>query len=250
MTSDAKTVRGLSIATVVLSALSILAALLGLAAMAAFGAVANDPSFIAEFQNELQGSAQGNTNYFDDDYYYYQELGNMDASFLISTILGLGVFAMVWGLVCSAVPLVSGILGIRNCAKHEKLNSTFVWAIVGAVTSLLMGNLITMALLIISAVYLNKLKKAPAEPPYGSASQQPYGYGQPYGYNPQQPYGNAPQQPASFQQPPYGQPGPYNQQPAPWQQPATPNQQAPYENAPANDPSSDSTPHADDKPQS
>ena len=212
MSSDAKTVRGLSIAVVVLSALSILAVILGFAVLAAFGVVANDPSFVSELSHELQEAAQGNTNYFDDDYAYYQALSGADVSSVLGVVLGLGAFALAWGLIGSVVPLVSGILGIRNCARREKLNMTFIWAIVGAVAALLMGNLITMALLIISAVYLNRLKKAPVEqPPYGYNGQPPYGYGQPYGYNPQQPYGYTPQQPSNYANPPYGQ-APYGQQ--------------------------------------
>ena len=205
MSSDAKTVRGLSIAVVVLSALSILAVILGFAALAAFGVVANDPSFVSELNQELQETAQGNTNYFDDDYAVYQALSETDASTVMGVVFGLGAFALAWGLIGSVVPLVSGILGIRNCARRGKLNMTFVWAIVGAVASLLIGNLVTMALLIISAVYLNKLKKAPVEPPAGYGGQPPYGYGQPpYGYNQQQPYGYG-HQPSNYHEPPYGQ---------------------------------------------
>ncbi len=242
MSSDAKTVRGLSIAVVVLSALSILAVILGFAALAAFGVVANDPSFVSELNQELQETAQGNTNYFDDDYAVYQALSETDASTVMGVVFGLGAFALAWGLIGSVVPLVSGILGIRNCARRGKLNMTFVWAIIGAVASLLIGNLVTMALLIISAVYLNKLKKAPAEqPPYGYNGQSPYGYGQPYGYNPQQPYGYGQQQPYGYtqQQPsgnpdspygqsPYGQQNPYGQQSEPFgQQTGSPSQATP-----------------------
>lgn len=242
MSSDAKTVRGLSIAVVVLSALSILAVILGFACLAAFGVVANDPSFVSELSHELQETAQGNTNYFDDDYAYYQALSGTDASSLLGVVLGLGVFALIWCLIGSVVPLVSGILGIRNCARREKLNMTFVWAIVGATASLLMGNLITMALLIISAVYLNRLKKAPVEqPPAGYNGQPPYSYSQPYGYNAQQsygygqqqPYGYTPQQPSNnpdspYGQSPYGQQNPYGQQGEPLgQQAGSPSQAAP-----------------------
>mgnify|MGYP004477432419 CR=1 FL=1 len=233
MSSDAKTVHGLSIAVVVLSALSILAVILGFACLAAFGVVANDPSFVSELNLELQETAQGNTNYFDDDYAYYQALSGTDVSSLLGVVLGLGVFALIWCLIGSVVPLVSGVLGIRNCARREKLNMTFVWAIVGAAASLLMGNLITMALLIISAVYLNRLKKAPVEqPPAGYNGQPPYGYGQPYGCNAQQPYGYG-QQPSSsldspYGQSPYGQQNSYGQQGEPLgQQTGSPSQAAP-----------------------
>ena len=247
MSSDAKTVRGLSIAVVVLSALSILAVILGFACLAAFGVVANDPSFVSELSHELQETTQGNTNYFDDDYAYYQALSEADMTSVLGAVIGLGAFALVWGLVGSVVPLVSGILGIRNCARREKLNMTFVWAIVGATASLLVGNLITMALLIISAVYLNRLKKAPVEqPPAGYNGQPPYGYGQPYGHNAQQPYGFG-QQPYGYaQQPsnnldfPYGQP-PYGQQDPYGQQGGTLGQQAgsPSQATPSDSPSPD-----------
>ena len=66
----------------------------------------------------------------------------------------------------------------------------FGWAIAGAVMSFLTGRLITMALLIVSAVYLNKMRKYPTIPygqpynPYGQYGangygQQTPGYGQP-----------------------------------------------------------------------
>ena len=53
MNSDSKTVRGLSIAIVVLAALGILGVIAGFALIAIFGVAVNDPTVIAEIQNEL-----------------------------------------------------------------------------------------------------------------------------------------------------------------------------------------------------
>ena len=50
MNSDSKTVRGLSIAIVVLAALGILGVIAGFALIAIFGVAVNDPTVIAENQ--------------------------------------------------------------------------------------------------------------------------------------------------------------------------------------------------------
>ena len=57
MNPDSKTVRGLSIAIVVLAALGILGVIAGFALITIFGVAVNDPTVIAEMQNELNGPA-------------------------------------------------------------------------------------------------------------------------------------------------------------------------------------------------
>lgn len=198
MTSDAKTVRGLSIAIVVLSAISILFILVCFAGLAFVGTFANDPGFLSALNNELQSSAQS-SSYFDDDYEYYAMLSSMDASTLVHAFIGIGGVALGLLLACIVVSLVSGILGIKNCDRRAKLGMTFGWMIAGAVLSLLSGRFITMTLTIIAAVYVNKLKKAPEQPVSPQGAQ---GYpGQPYPYNP-----------AFYQQQPMNPGQPYGQQ--------------------------------------
>ncbi len=138
----AKSLRGLSIAVVVLSGLSIFVVVIVMAILLASG------SFI----NQI-----GPSNL---DYYlrtgtslpYYgidgnAVLGVIDVFLLISQI------SLGWALITSVLTLIAGIIGIRNAAMPERLKSVMVWAIVGAVAAGLSGSLISMILLIIVAVF-------------------------------------------------------------------------------------------------
>ena len=94
MNSDSKTVRGLSIAIVVLAALGILGVIAGFALIAIFGVAVNDPTVIAEIQNELNSTAYSSGNYFDDDYIY---LGGMDSSSILTMLnatVGISAFLL------------------------------------------------------------------------------------------------------------------------------------------------------------
>ena len=155
--SDARLARGLSIAVIVLSALALAGCLLLFAALGIGGAMLSDPnaSFIV---------AHNDAAYMEAFAY------NHDTEALaVLAGLGLGLAALVvgWLTLCHVVVLVAGILGLQAAARPEKLGAAFGWAVAGAVLSLLCGNLVTMALLIIAAVYLNKLRNpAPPMPPY------------------------------------------------------------------------------------
>ena len=210
MSSDAKTVRGLSIAIVILSAIGILFALRGFALLAWVDMLASDPSFVSELNSTMQSAANDSSHLYDDDYESYRLLASMDAATAMNTLIAFGGALFGALFVCVAISLVSGILGIKNCNRREKLGSTFGWMIAGAVLSLLSGRLVTMVLTIIAAVYVNRVKKAPVPPAdiWGSYPQQPYPLNQqPYQQqpmNPGQPYGGQPTNPA---QPYGGQPG-------------------------------------------
>lgn len=194
---DPRIVRGLSIAVIVLSSIAVVGCVLSFLALAFGGWVLNDPSFFnsayIEYHNDPEFMNALDSSGFTTD----------DAIGL--TMLGLGIlgFGVGWVCLCAILSLIAGIIGVRNYGKPEKLGSAFVWAIVGAIASLLSGRFITMILLIISAVYLNKIKNASANP-YGQA--QPV-YGQPYpGQQPGYGYGTPvypqqPQAPATPQSP-------------------------------------------------
>ena len=243
MNSDSKTVRGLSIAIVVLAALGILGVIAGFALIAIFGVAVNDPTVIAEIQNETNGTAYSSGNYFDDDYIY---LGGMDSGSILAMLnatVGISAFLLVLGLLCVVVQLIAGVIGIKSCADPTKFSKLFGWTIAGIVVSVLTCSVITLVLFIIVAVYVNKMKKLPPEAftqqqmghagaqptptrahtrrrspvttssPMSSpgrtrtrrAPQQPYGqpYGQPY----EQPYAQgAPQPPFAQQQDAQSQP--------------------------------------------
>lgn len=217
MNSDAKTVRGLSIAVVVLSSIFLVGAVAWFALVALFGVAANDPSAISAITYELN-STDGSV--FDDDAIYYNDYMDEDTvGAALGILMALGGVFGGWLLIVSVASLVAGILGIRSYNRPEKMGGVFGWAIAGAVLAFLSGRIITMALLIITAVYANKVKRAMAAggfaaPAYGQP-QQPYGYaqqpyyGQPQGFDSlpqqggyaQQPYGVQPMRPAEAERP-------------------------------------------------
>ena len=218
MNSDSKTVRGLSIAIVVLAALGILGVIAGFALIAIFGVAVNDPTVIAEIQNELNGTAYSSGNYFDDDYIY---LGGMDSGSILAMLdatVGISAFLLVLGLLCVVVQLIAGVIGIKSCADSTKFSKLFGWTIAGIVVSVLTCSVITLVLFIIVAVYVNKMKKLPQpgyyQQPYVQPGQNPYAqgtpqqpYGQPYGQPYEQPYAQgAPQPPFAQQQDAQSQP--------------------------------------------
>lgn len=188
-TSHAKTIRGLSIAVVVLSILSILGLLFSLAFIGVGGAALGN--------EEVRGAASYSLSMDPDSAYTMEQLGitEDDAFGMLGILLGLGAAYVIWGVICSIVTLIAGIIGMRNYDKTAKLGKVFGWSIAGAVLAFLYGNLITMVLLIIAAVCASKDRKAATAIPYGQPASY---YAAPQQYaTPQQPYG-APQQPQGY----------------------------------------------------
>lgn len=193
-TSHAKTIRGLSIATIVLSILSIVGLILCLLFLGVGGAALSDSGMRDSMSMSLEMDPEAA--------YAMENLGitSDDAFGIVALIFGLGIAYILWGIICSVVTLVAGIIGLRNCDSAAKLGKVFGWAIAGAILAFLYGNIVTLVLLIITAVCANKDRKAATAIPYGQpaayycASQQPYGAPpQPQYAAPQQPYA-APQQ--------------------------------------------------------
>ena len=248
LSSDARVVRGLSIANIILSSLAIVGAVITLAFTVLTVVALNDPSVIGAVEGSLSAS----------DLNELRSYGMSEDEMLSVTggLIGIfGGFFGVWLLISGVVTLIAGIIDLRSCGKNEKLKGAFVWAIVGAAMAFLRGSIITTVLFIVAAVYLNKLKKA-AEFPYGQAGMygqtSPYGqaqtYSQPLPYGqaaaygqadaygqpiPPQPYGQTPQQPAPYAQPQPQQHDPQQHDP---QQPSVQPQQPcdPSQNTPSN----------------
>lgn len=206
-TSHARTIRGLSIAVVILSILSILGLIFSLAFIGVGGAALGS--------EEVRGAASYSLSMDPDSAYTMEQLGitEDDAFGMLGFLLGLGAVYVFWGIICSIVTLIAGIIGMRNYDKTDKLGKVFGWSIAGAVMAFLYGNIITLVLLIISAVCASKDRKASTAIPYGQpasyySAPQPYAAPQPPYGAPQQPYA-APQQP----QQPYAAPQQQPQQP-------------------------------------
>lgn len=190
--SDIRVVRGVSIATIVLSILAILGCLLVIALFAFGGVVASDPSNFDGYVEYRDDS--GMTNGLDAQY----EMDAEETSALVTGVFGfLGVFAGL-GLVLCVISLVAGIVGIRNCRNPQTVGKIFGWSIAGAICSILMGRLVSCILLVVNAVYANRLKKAAANP--AMYAQPAYGYA-PQGYA--QPMQAQPFQPAAAPAQPY-----------------------------------------------
>lgn len=196
--SNARTVRGIGIAVVILSVLALIMFGLGAIAVGALGAFVSDPSWYGDGIS-INGYDHG----------YYDSLSAEEAAGLMSGSMLLVTWLLVWGALCAAVSLVAGILGIRVPAHPDKSGSAFGWSIAGAIVAVLSGRLVTAVLLVIAAVYANKLRHPE---PSGYQPQQPYGqpWGQQPGYS-QQPWNN---QQSYGQQPGYGYGAPNYPQPA------------------------------------
>ena len=169
MPETGRTIRGLSIAITVLAGLAIVAAM-GMAALSgllAIGLVDDDYGYSSH-------SGRGASISIDDldlspsDIRELRDLGididdieisYSDGGALAAAIvffLGLGAFG---GFVVGALSLVAGILGIIRWQRPDKMQTVFIWAIVAAVFSLLIGRLISLVLLIILAVEAYKYRR-------------------------------------------------------------------------------------------
>ena len=101
--SNARIVRGLSIATVVISVLAILAVLAVAVLLAVLGSYMNDPAFVQRVIDEAY--SQGSS---------VHGITANDVTMLVSLGIGTILAALVWSAICSALALVAGIVGIRN----------------------------------------------------------------------------------------------------------------------------------------
>lgn len=213
--SDARVVRGLAIAVIIINALALAALVIGAIFLALGGFAWNDPelqdSLVMQLNNDPEFISAINESGFTSG----EMLG------LMNIVFALGGVAIAAGAVLVLLALIAGIIALRNVKHTEKLGKVFGWSIVGIVVSALSTKMICLVLFIIMTVYVNRLKKMPAIP---MGQQVPVyaqnAYGQPY-------------QQQMYQQPMYGQPaqtpayGQPNVQPGytPQPQPMQPNMQ-------------------------
>ena len=244
MNSDMRVMRGLGIATIVLSSLGIAGGLVIALFMGIASTSLNDPAVVNALVSELQSSGSsssafdGSSPYSSYDFSSMTQDEAMDvAQASIMLMVGLSFGYVVAKVVC----LVAGIFALRASKNPAKLGGAFGWSIAAAAVSLFVGGMISLVLFVILSVFANRARKAFAS--MGGYGGQPPMPGQPYqqpmanGWAPQQYQQNqqlqqpqAPQQPQAQQQPQAPQQPQAQQQPQAPQQPQAqqqPGQQVP-----------------------
>ena len=182
--SNTRTIRGLSIAVLIFAILAILGAVVIVVVLALFSSVLPeviDETWAYPYTAEVLRE-------FDELY-----VSADDIVFLLQTLIGVTVVFIVLFAACSIVCLVASILGLKNHDKPEKLGLVFGWSIAGAVCAFCTMRIVSMVLLIIMAVMINKVRtEARLQAAYAQQSMPYAPYGQPQTYapygQPQTPY--------------------------------------------------------------
>lgn len=158
-TKHAGTIRGLGIAVVVLSAAALALCLLCAVLLGLTG------TFFDSSLLDMATAEMARSGAFDELYGYGYSYGGYGMSGAeVDSILGflvvVGGILLGWESITCILTLIAGILAMKHAAKAEKLDKLFAWGIVGAVAAFLGGRLITMALLIVVAVFSNSDRNA------------------------------------------------------------------------------------------
>lgn len=195
MNSDSRAVKGLNIAIIVLAALSLVGSIFVAFLVGVVGIAFSDPSVQSSLYDEL---------YYD---YYYGDLydSGLTPDDMIALLIGLGSVGVAFSFLTlgtSIFTLITGIFGVRNAGNADKLGSTFIMTIISIVLNVLCFSLIMLVLLIISAVFINKVRKSAVSIPFAANAAAPGAYQQQIYTQPVQPTPNVQQSaPVSTQAP-------------------------------------------------
>jgi hypothetical protein len=175
MTSNSSTIKGLSIACLVLS---ILGVLVGIGLVALFGmysAYMSDPNVSAAVVDQVM--KQGTSSAFDGSYAYSTADVNTAMALSGGVFVGMGVGY----LACRVVALVAAILALRNYNDAAKLRGAFIWGIIAIVLCVFTGSFISAVLFLILVIFISRARRE-------FAAQQPAAmYGAPQPVQPVQP---------------------------------------------------------------
>jgi hypothetical protein len=175
MTSNSSTIKGLSIACLVLS---ILGVLVGIGLVALFGmysAYMSDPNVSAAVVDQVM--KQGTSSAFDGSYAYSTADVNTAMALSGGVFVGMGVGY----LACRVVALVAAILALRNYNDAAKLRGAFIWGIIAIVLCVFTGSFISAVLFLILVIFISRARRE-------FAAQQPATmYGAPQPVQPEQP---------------------------------------------------------------
>ncbi len=151
MSKYSGTVKGLNIATAIISGVYIVLMLLALAGLTlAFNSGTFDYSYSYSY---------GSSTYFGSG-------TGIDSDMILAYGYGVIVGLIIFCIVCAIISIIAAILGISRCKQPDKIGVAFGMAIVGAVVTFFSGNIVSMVLHIIACVFSNKVKNdnpAPAQ---------------------------------------------------------------------------------------
>lgn len=165
---SARTLRGLSIAIIIISILAIIGSLVMFATAGLLTYAVTDPDAAASVSMSVEASPEASAQ--------LDELG-MTAEDGLMLFGLLGVAGAILCIVCYLITLIAGIMGTKGAKNLEKVGTAKVWMIIGAIfaaiTCLSMSptGVVLAVLCIIAAVYANKAKNESAGNfvPYGDA---------------------------------------------------------------------------------
>lgn len=162
--SRAKTIKGLSIACIILTALCMAAFIIATVVFAAMiqyyepimDYVGNSVSgSVYDFSSDHHGYSYG---YGGSPYYYdynFTDIDDVDAQVVIFG-LQFCIAIFVIGFIMQAFALVASIIMMVNSNKPEKLGLAFGWGIAGAILGGLSGGFVQMVLFIVAVVFIYK----------------------------------------------------------------------------------------------
>lgn len=142
---DARTVRGLSIASVILAGIGV--ALWGIIAL---GVLVGGGLFgLFGFAACSSGAACGTA----------AEAG------IAAGVLGVSFFIffimLAFGLGLAAICLIAGIKGMKNFNNPNAYDNLFAWSIGAAVASFVTGGVVSTVLFVITAAFLSRMRQSP-----------------------------------------------------------------------------------------
>ncbi len=165
MYPQSRTIRGLSIATIILSSIGVFFGLLFVIFSFAYTAALNDPATANQIAHQLLSSSSAGSTAFDGNSAYsysysYSDMTADEAMVVVSSTGPLFIIMAFGYLICRGIGLLAGILAFRNCANPAKLGGAFAWSIAAAVLQVFTGMLVSAVLFVIVAVFIGKLRNA------------------------------------------------------------------------------------------
>lgn len=164
MYPQSSTIKGLSIATIILSIIGVLFGLLFVVSSFAYTAALNDPATSNQIVQQLLSSTSGSAAFDGNSAYSYNySYSGLSGDDAVKIVFASGPIVTVMAFLYLAfclIGLVASILALRNCNNPEKLGGAFGLSIAAAVLRFLTGAPISLVLFIILAVYIGKLRSA------------------------------------------------------------------------------------------